>query len=855
MTPEQSKALYLETLKMISDSQPEADNQYKKVSDAATTNCDINQIVSQIQTMNVVRNRGGEIIGYDYRYTPTVQPDTPAMEVDSNSDNGTQSGHLSSWFAGTVDSDPDSSDKIKGGGFISGLISSAWAGVSALAKFGKNVTTATGEAIAGLAESFGEAFGNLLVDAGNITGDAVRALFGIDNQGNTKMYLDEDVIGALGIAARDNGFLGEGGKGEGYAPDLPSGYTLNYSYSYPMPLYRPPVITMRKNSSSPAAYSSKNLYTSGARYVIAHKYSTSGRIAIAFLSDTPFTVTKRTEFLNGTVNENTYNSQTVESLGSNLKYLGWHYWTDSLVYHISQFPESPLDLPSANEYTTMDYTVVSPLSSSSTYTPLMAWDLAAILKYGEQSFPGNVPGVTPQDGATTPVDAITGADPHVVASQLANMYPQIMGSPIQIVTMDDSCNEITKNYYAVPISYSPTNLNITAPITGGTQVNPTFNPDVSIDLPDINLPNYIDQIIKVLGGGGAGENVTNEPIIDTTPETPLGPDTPSSDIPEGGLNPNIPQTGTGETPEWNPPSISSVHMWRVYNPNTSALTSLAQWLWTNSSISTQWAKIMQNPIDGILGLHAIYAVPERAGTSTIVVGNLDSEVGALTVSNQYKRFSCGDVWLTEYFGNVFDYAPYTTVKLYLPFIGIVDLDVNDVMRSCITVYYTVDFFTGACIAEVFVYRDGAGGILYQYNGSCAVYYPVTNASYIGIASAITSIASGAVASAIRKSPLPLAHGVVAGVLQSSATELGHSGSFSGNAGAMGIKKPYLIITRPQIDMAINFEAFDGLPANKQIRLNECHGYTKCKEVHLNVTGAYKSELDEIERLLREGVIL
>ncbi len=815
MTPEQSKALYLETLKQISDSQPEADAQYKKVSDAATTNCDINQIVSQIQTMNVVRNRGGEIIGYDYRYTPTVQPDTPAMEVDSNSDNGTQTGHLSSWFAGTVDSDPDSSDKIKGGGFISGLISSAWAGVSALAKFGKSVTSATGEAIAGLAENFGQAFGNLLVDAGNITGDAVRALFGIDGQGNTNMYLDEDTIGAMGIAARDSGFFDTGEIT--FNPDkLPDKSVLEYpntDYSV-IKLVSPGVWVTSKLGS--------DYYASEAAGFM-NAFSNGSLVQALSFSNQPFSITGQWPG----------NSRAITR-----KNITYYTYTSTVTFSIARYDfNGPL---------TMD---------AYSHGTISLWDLAYLYYHGAYDGGATVPGVTPQDGATDPVDAITGADPHVVASQLASMYPQIMGSPIQIVTMDDSCNEITKNYYAVPLSYSPTNLNIAAPITGGTQINPTFNPDVSLDLPDINLPNYIDQIIKILGGGGAGEDVTNEPIIDITPETPLGPDTPSTDIPEGGLNPNIPQTGTGDTPTWNPPPISSVHMWRVYNPDLSALSNLSRWLWTNSSIASQWAKIMQNPIDGILGLHAIYTDPDRDGISTIIVGNLDSEVGALTVSNQYKRFSCGDVWLTEYFGNVFDYAPYTSVKLYLPFIGIVDLDVNDVMRSCITVYYTVDFFTGACIAEVFVYRDGAGGILYQYNGSCAVYYPVTNASYIGIASAITSIASGAVASAIRKSPLPLAHGVVSGVLQSSATEVGHSGSFSGNAGAMGIKEPYLIITRPQVDMAINFESFDGLPANKQIRLNECHGYTKCKEVHLNVTGAYKSELDEIERLLREGVIL
>jgi hypothetical protein len=55
-------------------------------------------------------------------------------------------------------------------------------------------------------------------------------------------------------------------------------------------------------------------------------------------------------------------------------------------------------------------------------------------------------------------------------------------------------------------------------------------------------------------------------------------------------------------------------------------------------------------------------------------------------------------------------------------------------------------------------------------------------------------------------------------------------------------------------MAINFERYDGRGSNFTSMLGQCTGYTKCKEVHLNVPGAYKEELDEITRLLKEGVI-
>ena len=104
-----------------------------------------------------------------------------------------------------------------------------------------------------------------------------------------------------------------------------------------------------------------------------------------------------------------------------------------------------------------------------------------------------------------------------------------------------------------------------------------------------------------------------------------------------------------------------------------------------------------------------------------------------------------------------------------------------------------------------------------------------------------------------------AAGLVAGAFGAAgsmgAPSISRSGSFSGNAGAMGIKKPYLIITRPQTNMAIQFERYDGRGSNYTSRVGDCTGYIKCKEVHLNVPGAYKDELDEIERLLKEGILI
>jgi hypothetical protein len=72
---------------------------------------------------------------------------------------------------------------------------------------------------------------------------------------------------------------------------------------------------------------------------------------------------------------------------------------------------------------------------------------------------------------------------------------------------------------------------------------------------------------------------------------------------------------------------------------------------------------------------------------------------------------------------------------------------------------------------------------------------------------------------------------------------------------MGIKKPYLVIQRPQVNTAVDFEKFTGKPSNFTVTIGDCTGYIKCKEVHVFNTPATESETQELVSLLKEGVIL
>lgn len=389
---------------------------------------------------------------------------------------------------------------------------------------------------------------------------------------------------------------------------------------------------------------------------------------------------------------------------------------------------------------------------------------------------------------------------------LKNQYPELWDKSIKKSVPQEDGTEDEHVYIPIPIPKFNGAFD-TQPTTGTpSQSDPSISPDTT---PDDELNNASNTIAP--------------------------PSTPTDD----------PNTGGGNSPSIIVPSQQASALWAIYNPSLAQLNQLGAWLWSTDFID-QLLKIFNDPMQAIIGLHKVYATPNISGSGNIKVGYLDSGVGSNIVGNQYTYIDCGTVSLREYYGNILDYSPYTTVQLYLPFIGIVPLDVADVTRASISVKYGVDVLTGACLASVSVQRDNAGGVLYQYSGNCACQYPLSSGSYMGMLTG----AIGAVGS--------LAKGNIFGTALSIAgmhTSIEHSGGFSGNAGAMGGKKPYLIVSRPQTAMNDGFPAIQGYPSNVFVTLGSCTGYVQVADCHVENISATDKELEKIKQLLKEGVIL
>lgn len=350
------------------------------------------------------------------------------------------------------------------------------------------------------------------------------------------------------------------------------------------------------------------------------------------------------------------------------------------------------------------------------------------------------------------------------------------------------------------------------------------------------------------------------------PTQPSEPPVQPTEPPPSGLSPDpIP-------PIVPLPFSSTTGLISVYNPTQSELLSFAQWLWVTWQDATI-EKIWNNPFDGVITLFELYCTPTIVGRKSIRSGFLDSGVYADTVS-RYTEIDCGSIGVPEYYGNYLDYSPYSKAFIYLPFIGVVEVSVDDIVGHCVNITYRIDEYNGSCIAMITVAKittvNGEeveySNLLYQFSGNCAVELPLAGGTQAAIRAGMIQAASYGITGAIGGIASMLSGGIASGVSQiangvgsavgsvvSAKSSVQHSGSFGASYGAMGGKIPYITIIRPKQIQVPNYNLLYGYQAHKAVNVGSCTGYLRCREVHVHSSTASNEEKVLIEQLLKEGV--
>ena len=298
------------------------------------------------------------------------------------------------------------------------------------------------------------------------------------------------------------------------------------------------------------------------------------------------------------------------------------------------------------------------------------------------------------------------------------------------------------------------------------------------------------------------------------------------------------------------PSIDAVSsgFLQLFTGGLNSILELSRYMWSTNFFDNI-VKLTSNPLDIIMGLYMYPFTVPATNQKYIRAGNVITNISMGVPDSQILEIDCGELPIPNFYGAYLDYEPFTKCDLFLPYCGTFPLSMDDIAGKTINVRYRIDLLTGVCGAYVIV--DGT--VKYNYTGTCAINIPISSRSFENVYNAIM----GVVGSMHGGSSFGLPSvGSIAGTVTSGKNQIQHGGNCSGNAGYLGVQKPYLIFSVPNVAIPKGLNKYTGYPIFATYKLADLKGYTEIEQVHLeNMGQATKEEIDKIISMLEGGVIL
>lgn len=243
----------------------------------------------------------------------------------------------------------------------------------------------------------------------------------------------------------------------------------------------------------------------------------------------------------------------------------------------------------------------------------------------------------------------------------------------------------------------------------------------------------------------------------------------------------------------------------IYNPTQAQLVDAANALFMNFDTGNV---VDINPY--IVSIHKVFVpVSTDEAFQPIKFGKYNTQVNSKVVNKKVSRVSCGKVTVPELYHNTLDYSPFTTVRIWLPFLGFYDLSIDELSNKEIELTYTIDLINGKALAEI----SNDDGVIYRFVGTAYAQEPYHTESLNNMSTAYIN------------------------------------GAYN-----MADFTPYLLIERP-INLTPSNNDLEGLPTYKVVTIGDMKGYLRCRKVFATDMIATEAEKNEIEALLRDGVLV
>ena len=317
------------------------------------------------------------------------------------------------------------------------------------------------------------------------------------------------------------------------------------------------------------------------------------------------------------------------------------------------------------------------------------------------------------------------------------------------------------------------------------------------------------------------------------------------------------------------PSISALDtgMCAMYEMSSAQLRALSGYLWSTDFFDTI-KKMFNDPMESILNLAIMPIEYYNLIPATIKIGNELTTVSGNMLTTPYKIIDFGTINLLEYWGSFADYSPYTKLSIFLPYVGVQNISIDDVMNGAIQLKAYCDCLTGSIQYMLYSVQNNHRGhnhasVLYTWGGNMQYQIPLTASNFSSVVSSLIGAGStiaGGIGTAIATGGVtaPIAIGTATGAISNvmnAKTHVQRGGGIGGAVGLFGVQTPYLILERPEEIYPENYEHTVGVPNPVTDYLKNYEGFVKVNGVHLEIPNATENELNDIQRMLKDGVIV
>lgn len=319
------------------------------------------------------------------------------------------------------------------------------------------------------------------------------------------------------------------------------------------------------------------------------------------------------------------------------------------------------------------------------------------------------------------------------------------------------------------------------------------------------------------------------------------------------------------------PTAVSTGFMKLYNPTDQEIADLCTELTTDSFLEDLKKYFGNNPLDFIVGLQVVPGTFSKGATKyKIKYGSYQSDVAMYPITDEFTTLDYGKVNLKEIYGNWEDYNPHTKMSIYLPYIGIKDIDPDKVQGTELNLKYIVDAVTGSILACLTAIRRdsdnyGAEYLVGQWGAQASYTIPLTNTQHNSAVNTVVAVVSGAVsvgagiATSGASLPVTAMAGSATGLALSGAhagkTDITMQGSVSGALSFFTGKEAYIIITYPKEGRPNEYDHIVGMPSNLNTDLQHQPKDSYIEFLNVDVSGidAPIDEKQMIIDLLKGGV--